>query len=81
MYSFCYVYVLLLCTFRSKYCVVLYIVLVYMCIVLMPPGVNSVAVNEYVVSYVSVVTAAHFHGNTADVNILRHFDLEYSHIR
>jgi len=49
--------------------------------VLPPPGVNTIAVNEYVIAYINVVTAADFHGNTADVNLLRHFDFEYSYIR
>jgi len=49
---FCYVYVfLLLCMFRSRYCVVLCIVLrkcvMYYCY----RDVNPIAVNEYIVSY------------------------------
>ena len=33
------------------HCVVLCIVSVQMCTVLLPPGVNSIAVNKYVISY------------------------------
>jgi hypothetical protein len=75
---YCYVRSVLGIVFH---CVVLCIVFLYKCTVLMPPGVNPIAVNEYVISYVNVVTAADFHGNTAGVNLLRHFDFEYSHIR
>jgi hypothetical protein len=51
MYYLCYIYIFLfLCMFRSRYCVslcFLYIVFVSMCTVLLPPGVNPVAVNKY----------------------------------
>ena len=54
MYTYCYVHVLLLlCMFRSVYsvhCVVVCTVCVQMCTVLLPPGVNPVAVNKYLSS-------------------------------
>jgi hypothetical protein len=46
MYSYCYVCSVLGIVFH---CVVLCIVCVSMCTVLLPPGVNPIAVNEYVV--------------------------------
>jgi len=52
MYSYCYIYVfyLLLMFCYSVYFVVLYIVCVQMCTVLLPPGVNTIAVNKYIIS-------------------------------
>jgi len=44
MYSYSYVCYVLGILF---YCVVLCIVCVYMCTVLLPPGVNPIAVNKY----------------------------------
>ena len=46
MYSYCYVSSVLGILFH---CVVLCIICVYMCTV--PPGVNPVAVNKYILSY------------------------------
>ena len=37
--------------FRPRYCVVMCIVYVYICTVLLPPGVNPTAVIEYIISY------------------------------
>jgi len=55
MYFYCYVYVfLLLCMFCTAYCfhcVDLSIVCVEMCTVLLPLGVNPIAVNKYIASY------------------------------
>ena len=48
MYSYCYVCSVLGIPFH---CVVLCIVCVYMCTVLLPPGVNPTAVNKYIISY------------------------------
>jgi hypothetical protein len=61
MYSYCYVYIFLLlclcilivmyvlfCTF-CFHCVVLRIVCVYTCTVVLPPAVNSNAVNKYII--------------------------------
>jgi len=45
MYSYCYVRSILGIVFH---CVVLCIVCVYMCTVLLPPGVNPIAVNKYI---------------------------------
>ena len=64
MYSYCHVmyFLLCLCILISKYvpflgtlshCVVLCIVFVYICTVLLPPGVNPVAVNKYILSYIT----------------------------
>jgi hypothetical protein len=46
MYYYCYVCSILCILFH---CVVLCIVCVYMCNVLLPPGVNPIAVNKYIV--------------------------------
>ena len=56
-YSCVYVY-LLLCMFRSVYfvslCCSVYCLCVNVyCTVLLAPGVNSIAVNKYIISYVS----------------------------
>ena len=50
MYAYCYVCSVLYIPFH---CVVLCIVCVYMCTVLLPPGVNPIAVNKYNISYPS----------------------------
>jgi hypothetical protein len=50
-------YVFLLCMFRSGYSVSLCcscIVCVLMCTALLPPGVNPIAVNKYIISYLIV---------------------------
>jgi len=51
MYFYCYVYVFLLLCMFCVYCFhcVLCIAFVYMCTVLLPPGVNPIAVNKYTV--------------------------------
>jgi len=48
IYSYCYI-----CSFLGSlsHTVVLCIVLVYMCAVLLPQGVTSIAVNKYITSY------------------------------
>ena len=51
MYSFCYVCSVLCILFRY---VVLCIVCVQMCTVLLPPGVNPIAVNKYINQYQSL---------------------------
>ena len=48
MYSYCYVCSVLSIVFH---CVILCIVCVYMCTVLLPPGVNPIAINKCIVSY------------------------------
>jgi len=52
MYFYCYVYVfLLLCMFCSVYSifiVLFYVLCVTVCTVLLPPGVNTIAVNKYI---------------------------------
>jgi len=48
VYSYGYVCSVLCILFH---CVVLCIVCVYMCTVLLSPGVNSIAVNKYIISY------------------------------
>ena len=57
MYSYCYVCSVLGIVFH---CVVLCIVCVYMCTVLMPPGVNPIAVNKYIVSY-HIMSCINYH--------------------
>jgi len=47
-YSYCYVFSILDIPFQ---CVVLCTVCASMCSVLLPPGVNPIAVNKYIVSY------------------------------
>ena len=55
MYFYCYVYVFFcyVCPVLSIlfHCVVLCIVCVSMCTVLLPPGVNPIAVNKCIISY------------------------------
>jgi len=51
MYSYCYVCSVLCILFRY---VVLCIVCVQMCTVLLPPGVNPIAVNKYINQYQSL---------------------------
>ena len=58
-YVFLYVYVLLLsCMFRSRYCVSLccsvYCLCVLLCTVLLPLGVNPIAVYKYIISYLII---------------------------
>jgi len=48
IYSYCYIYSFLGSLFHT---VVLCIVLVYMCTVILPQGVISIAVNKYITSY------------------------------
>jgi len=48
MYSYCYVCAVLCILFH---CAVLCIVCVWMCTVLLPPGVNPIAVNKYITSH------------------------------
>jgi len=48
MYSYCYVFSVL-CIL--SHFVVLCIVCMQMCIVLLPPGVNTISVNKYIISY------------------------------
>jgi hypothetical protein len=49
MYPFFYFCSVLCVLFH---CVVVWIVFLQMCNILLPPGVNTVAVNKYVVSYI-----------------------------
>jgi len=51
MYFYCYVCSVLCILFH---CVVLCIVYLYMCTVLLPPGVNQIAVNMYIISYIKL---------------------------
>ena len=56
MYSYCYVYGLLLlrmfCSVYSVFIVLFYLLYcVKMCTVLLPPGVNPTAVNKFIISY------------------------------
>ena len=52
IYSYCYVCSVLGILFH---CVVLCIVCVQMCTVLLPPDVNSIAVNKYIISSMSTI--------------------------
>jgi hypothetical protein len=47
----------LCCCMYCLFCVVLCIVCVYMCTELLPPGGYPIAVNKYIISYVSVYIA------------------------
>ena len=37
--------------FTARHCVVLCVVCVYMCTLLLPPSVNPITVNKYIISY------------------------------
>jgi hypothetical protein len=62
VYSYCYVCSVLCILFH---CVVLCTVCVY-CTVLLLPGGNPIAVNKYIISYISYyIISYHFHGTRA----------------
>ena len=52
MYFYCYVRSFLCIVYH---CAFLCTLCVYMCIVLLPPGVNPIAVNKYIISYISYI--------------------------
>ena len=58
---YCYVLVYCYLCWSIVICVVLCIVRVYMCTVLLPPGVNPIAVNKYIISYVPLLQCLYFH--------------------
>ena len=61
MCMFCYCYVRM---FRSVYpvslCCSMYCLYVCMCTALLPPAVNPIAVNKYIISYLVIIMAAYY---------------------
>jgi hypothetical protein len=71
IYPFCHVYVFLLLLCMSVlsiafHCVVVCTVCVSMCTVLLPPGVNPIAVNKYILSHIVMKCIDFIYSRTLD---------------
>ena len=71
MYPYCYVCSVLGILF---YCVVPCVVCVYMCTVLLPPGVNPIAVSRYISNLLTMTHSTHVTADTVHPNHRKKFN-------